>query len=496
MKQEASITARMSAFVRAYHTEQEENPVFADPIARMLFTDAEYEQMENFIAKGADFFIPKLNGRKIEKQLLLDCIICTQLAPTPIARAKYCEDCLKTAIRTGTKQYVILGAGYDTFAWRENELMKKITLFEADHPLTQADKQKRLSRAGLEMPSHLHFVPVDFTKDHLKERLLENGFDMTQKTFFSWLGVSYYLTDEQIRKLLAEISGFASEGSTLVFDYADSGLFSSDIQRVKNMLAMAQAGGEPMHFCCDRPELSRLLEDYHFLIYEDLTPDDIDSQILNDSDITAFEHIHYAAAVIKNTGYIHTKEKILQTALRLFAKRGYNAVSVRDIAGELGITQAALYRHYKNKEDIFYSILRRMEKQHSAQAKESCVPEKQLEQTPEDYKNTKPVDWKDFTLSMFRYWTQDAFAAAFRKMLTLEQYRNHETARLYEQYLSVGPLHSIRDRLHEMGCKDPMQKAVALYAPVFLLMNLYDTAENKSEIYNILKNHIHAFTID
>ncbi len=121
MEDKSSITALMSAFVWAYHAENEENQVFSDSVARKLFTDEEYNQMKKYIISGAEFFIPKLKGKKhdFSEEALLDVIVNTSLAPTPIARARYCEDCLKISVLSGTEQYVILGAGYDTFAWRE-----------------------------------------------------------------------------------------------------------------------------------------------------------------------------------------------------------------------------------------------------------------------------------------------------------------------------------------------------------------------------------------
>lgn len=489
MEDKSSITALMSAFIRAYHTESEENPVFSDSIARRLFTDEEYNQMKKYIISGAEFFIPKLKGKKhdFSEEALLDVIVNTNLAPTPIARAKYCEDCLKTAVLSGTEQYVILGAGYDTFAWREKELMKKLNVFEIDHPLTQADKKRRIARANLQNPSNLHFVPVDFTKDSLKEKLLANGFDVTKKTFFSWLGVSYYLTDEQVRKMFSEISSFSAEGSTIVFDYADKGLFGSDIQRVKTMLAMAQAGGEPMKFCCDSIYIAKLLEDYKFLVYEALNPDEIDFKYLNNSNITTFEHINYIMAVIKGTEKINTKEKILQTALKLFSRFGYDAVSVRDISGQIGITQSALYKHYKNKQDIMNSIINRMEENDLKQAQKYDMPE-----TNEDNRAT-PENLKAFTIEMFRYWTEDPFALSFRKMLTLEQYRDSEMSNLYNQYILSKPLEYVQGIMKELTDADPKQKALEFYSPVFMLMNMYDSADDKQEITELLKKYINEF---
>lgn len=491
MEGKSSITALMSAFVRAYYVENEENPVFLDNIARKLFTDEEYEQMKKYIVSGAEFFIPRLNSKEhnFSEETLLDVIVKTRLAPTPIARARYCEDCLKTAILSGTKQYVILGAGYDTFAWRENELMKKLNVFEVDHKLTQADKKERIERANLKTPLNLCFVPTDFTKDSLKEKLLENGFDVTKKTFFSWLGVSYYLTDEQIRKMFSEISELSAEGSTIVFDYADKELFSSDIQRVKTMLAMANAGGEPMKFCCDSLYIAKLLEDYNFLVYEELNPDEIDFKYLNNSDITAFEHINYITAVIKDTGKINTKEKILQTALKLFSRFGYDAVSVRDISGQLGITQSALYKHYKNKQDIMDNIIKRMEENDLKQAQKYDMPETN-EDTGATFENLKA-----FTMGMFRYWTEDPFASLFRKMITLEQYRNSDMSNLYNQYILGKPLEYVQGIMKELADEDPQQKALEFYSPMFMLMNMYDSADDKQEITELFRKHIDKFEI-
>ena len=128
---------------------------------------------------------------------------------------------------TGTEQYVILGAGMDTFAFHEKEFLAKHKVFEIDHLLTQADKKERIASAGWTVPENLTFVPVDFTRDSLTQRLTAGGFDMTAKSFFSWLGVTYYLSAEAIGKTLAELSPLCADGSTLVFDYPDENLFDA-----------------------------------------------------------------------------------------------------------------------------------------------------------------------------------------------------------------------------------------------------------------------------
>lgn len=301
LKNKASITALMSAFARAYHSESSATPVFNDFIARTLMTDEEYNMMSKYIIGGVDFFAPDKKDTFRDNEEILKWIVETQLAPTPLARAKFCEDSLKTAVMTGTEQYVILGAGLDTFAWREKELMQRLSVFEADHPLTQADKKKRIERANLELPENLHFVSVDFTKDNLREKLEERGFDENKKTFFSWLGVSYYLSETDINEFLKNLSSFAADGSTLLFDYADENLFTSPVKRVQNMLAMAQASGEPMKAYFSYEDIERLLAKNNFLIYEFLSTRDIHEKFFkNRTDfLTAFDNICYALAVIK-----------------------------------------------------------------------------------------------------------------------------------------------------------------------------------------------------
>ncbi|MGN0812168.1 MAG: class I SAM-dependent methyltransferase [Candidatus Coproplasma sp.] len=298
----ASLTSLMSAFARAYHTENAKSPVFSDSVAKRLFNDEEYKAMCGYVVGGLDFFAPDKKGEFESGEETLKYLVNTQLAPTPVARAKYCEDALKTAVMTGTCQYVILGAGLDTFALREGEFLNKYSVFEVDHPVTQSDKRARIERAGLTLPNNLHFVPVDFTKDNLKERLLAAGFDPNKKTFFSWLGVSYYLTVEQIINTLKSIASISAEGSTVVFDYADENLFSSNVRRVQNMLAMAQAGGEGMKSGFSYQQLEKLLEERSFLIYELMTEQDIQSTYFegrNNNEMSAFEHINYVTAVYK-----------------------------------------------------------------------------------------------------------------------------------------------------------------------------------------------------
>ena len=175
------------------------------------------------------------------------------------------------------------------------------------------------------------------------------------------------------------------------------------------------------------------------------------------------------------------KEEILIVALHLFARDGYEAVSVSQIAGELDMTKGALYRHYKSKRDIFDCIVQRMEQQDSEQARQNEVPEESIENVPEEYQNVSVEDFVGYSKSMFEYWTEDDFASSFRKMLTLEQFRNEEMQKLYQQYLISGPAEYVKDLFKNMEIKNPEEEAVKFYANMFFYYSVYDGATDKTK---------------
>ena len=177
-----------------------------------------------------------------------------------------------------------------------------------------------------------------------------------------------------------------------------------------------------------------------------------------------------------------TKESILLAALRLFARDGFEATSVSTIAGALGITKGALYRHYRNKRDIFDSIVARMEQQDAESAAAFSLPEGTLQEMPDEYRHASVNSLVDFSRAQFRYWTEDDFASSFRKMRTLEQYRSEEMMHLYQQYLAAGPLGYTADLFRSLGYEQPEKKAAAFYAPMFLLYSVYDGAQSKSAV--------------
>ncbi|XJZ27508.1 class I SAM-dependent methyltransferase [Bacillota bacterium Lsc_1132] len=303
-KNESSLTSLIAAFGRTYHSKNDTPKIFDDFIAKDLITQREFADISQNMIKGIQFFdneiAKKFQDRPDEN---LKWITQIQLSPTPLARAAYCENVLLHEILLGIKQYVILGAGLDTFCFRHSELNDRLEIFEVDYPTTQHFKKIRLANANYQIPDYLHFVSMDFTKEFTVKKLVEEGFLPNRKTFFSLLGVSYYLTKEENANLINKLFTQVPSGSSIVFDYADDKLFEEKgrSNRVQNMVQMASASGEPMKSCFPYDEMEKMLENSGLLIYEHLSPVAINNQFFrNRTDyLSAFETIHYIHAVKK-----------------------------------------------------------------------------------------------------------------------------------------------------------------------------------------------------
>ncbi|MFS0883056.1 SAM-dependent methyltransferase [Bacillus sp. 7586-K] len=304
MKQnESSLTSLVSAFGRAYHSKCDTPKIFDDYIAKDLISQEEFSAISNNMIEGIQFFNSEIGQRfKDNREEILKWVTQVQLSPTPLARAAFCENVLFNEVNLGLKQYLILGAGLDTFAFRHPELENSLEIFEIDYPATQQVKKKRLDNAQFNIPKNLHFVSMDFTAAFSHQELIKQGF-ANKKTFFSLLGVSYYLTKEENERLLNDLFALVPSGSSIVFDYADEKLFEEKglSNRVANMVKMAAAGGEPMKSSFTYNEIERILEKSGLLIYEHLSPASInDRYFQNRTDyLTAFETIHYIHAVKK-----------------------------------------------------------------------------------------------------------------------------------------------------------------------------------------------------
>ena len=192
----------------------------------------------------------------------------------------------------------------------------------------------------------------------------------------------------------------------------------------------------------------------------------------------------------------NTKEKILEEALKLFARSGYMGTSMNDIASQLGVTKAALYKHYSSKQEILNSIIERMNQMDRERSKEYEMPEGEMEEVIEGYKNIALEKIKQYTKVQFLHWTEEEFSSCFRKMLTLEQYRDPEMSRLYQHYLSEGPLQYMETIFSGIvnNSEEAKQLAINFYGPIFLLYSIYDGSENKQDVMKQLEAHVEGFS--
>ena len=190
-----------------------------------------------------------------------------------------------------------------------------------------------------------------------------------------------------------------------------------------------------------------------------------------------------------------TKERILETALELFAQSGYLGTSMSDIAKELGITKGALYKHYTSKQEILNSIVERMNKMDYERAEEYEMPESEPDGFAEAYLQTPIEKIRTYSMAQFDHWTKEHFSSNFRKMLTLEQYRDPKLAQLHHDYLAGGPLEYMAAIFRKLADsdEDAMQLALEFYGPMYLLYSVYDGAEEKEAVSSLLATHIDHF---
>jgi len=193
----SSHTAWAAAAHRAAHQILEQGRIFADPLALRIL--------------GADAEAAVRDAKNDPSQRRLRLFIAV--------RTRFAEDALTTAVARGVRQVVVLGAGLDTYAYR-TALVESLHVFEVDHPATQTWKRQRLSEAGIPVPSTLTFAPVDFERETLADGLAAVGFDPAQQTFFTWLGVVPYLTEQVVLVTLGFIANLPGRAH-VVFDYGN-----------------------------------------------------------------------------------------------------------------------------------------------------------------------------------------------------------------------------------------------------------------------------------
>ena len=196
-----------------------------------------------------------------------------------LVRQRYAEDALATAVQRGVGQYVILGAGLDSFAYRRPDLATLLRVFEVDHPATQQWKRVRLRALGVPLPSNLTFIPLDFERHTLANGLLAGGHRPEWPTFVSWLGVTHYLTEEAVFTTLRSVASLAP-GSEIVLQYfLPEALFDDDHRRLLALWKARRAAvGEPVLSQFEPTTLATRMQEFGFTQVWDVGPEALDAR--------------------------------------------------------------------------------------------------------------------------------------------------------------------------------------------------------------------------
>lgn len=216
----ASRTALATSLMRALYTRLDPHPLFDDPWGERLVPEA-------------------MRGRFDDARLLR-----SPAFPNVITRSRYAEDALRAAVSRGVRQYVLIGAGFDSFCLRRPAFAQDLEIYEIDHPATQGLKVSRIKECGIALPPTVHFIAADLAKISVARALADSCFDPGRPAFFSWLGVTMYLTRDANLDTMRVIA-HSSPGSELAFTYVEAARLESPSPAFEEMQSQLTALGEP-----------------------------------------------------------------------------------------------------------------------------------------------------------------------------------------------------------------------------------------------------------
>lgn len=298
-----SVTAKLCSFARAHHSNYGKQKIFDDYLAYDLMGREEYEEVGQLIEHNFEVaaFDPRgrFSGEKVYPELE------QYISPIPLSRIAFAEqELIRFAEENGICQYVICGAGMDTFAFRNDNM--NIRVFELDHPDTQRYKLERVKQLEWNIKENVQYVEIDFSKDDMVEVLKRAGYDPELPSFFSILGVTYYLTLPVFEKTIEKISNLSRPESRIVFDFPDETTFAEGgVERVRRLTEITAKLGEPMQHGFSTGEIEGALRRQGFEIHIHETPERIQSHFFaNRADSQrAYENIHLISAIKKEKNH-------------------------------------------------------------------------------------------------------------------------------------------------------------------------------------------------
>ena len=281
----ASITALGTAWMRAVHTRLDRPALIDDDWGDRLVTDADREM---FLQVGMCSLPPDARQQvatldSTDEKLA----VIARTHPSygqVIIRTRYAEDALAESVSRGVRQCVIIGAGMDSLAMRRPGFGPDMEVFEIDHPATQEFKLTRLAECGADPAAGVHYLPADLSEQELDVVLTESGFDSERIAFFSWLGVTRYLTREANLKNFEAIASCGADGSEVVFNYLDQAAFDGTDPEAERLRAMFSALGEPWVSGFHPSELGEQLRGVGLELIEDLGSEELRRRYCADRD--------------------------------------------------------------------------------------------------------------------------------------------------------------------------------------------------------------------
>jgi len=271
-----SATALVVALIRATHTRTAPRPLINDPWGDQLVPGAAVSAIRQSMLSGD-------GSAATDAQVDIDALLRASPAyANVVLRTRYTEDALAAAVSRGVTQYVLVGAGFDSYALRTPASAEHLRIFEIDHPATQTLKTRRLADCGIAVHERVQFLPADLSREPLGAVLTKSSFDPGALTFFSLLGVTMYLSAADNRATLREIAKCAAPGSELVFTYIDQAIFAagsgSAPEAFTSIRKSVASVGEPFICGFDPATLPVNLEKAGLLLQEDLTDPELIAQ--------------------------------------------------------------------------------------------------------------------------------------------------------------------------------------------------------------------------
>lgn len=269
--QNASRTAVVACLSRAIHTRTDPLVIHADPWGDRLFSAATWHKLYQFARMGNPQ-LPEVADEAVVRSAVSMGLRRGPAYPNIIVRSRYAEDALHVAAALGIRQYVLLGAGFDSYALRMPS-PEVASVTEIDHPATQSVKQHCIAQAGVTLPGAVRFVAADLSTQDLAAVLAPSLPDPRAPPFFSWLGVTMYLSEEANLKTLCSLAATAAPGSELVFEYVDQRFFDAHRALTEAESALKQtllALGEPWICGFDPAQLPDVLASAGWSLLEDV----------------------------------------------------------------------------------------------------------------------------------------------------------------------------------------------------------------------------------